>query len=255
MSSSPSRPAKARRSCSSASRTTTCRGRYSEDETREAVRQDGRVLAQLARQVPLPGPLARDGASLRADLEAPDLPSHGRHRRGAHGEPPGADRRSRNWDYRYTWIRDAAFSLYALCGSASPTRPRRSWSGSGRFRETAAGALGPLQILYRIDGRSDLTRRSSTTSRATEDRAPVRIGNGAADQLQLDIYGELDRLRLPLQPHGVAHLPRRVGRPLRLVEWVCENWDQADEGIWETRGAASTSRTRASCPGSRWNAR
>jgi pentatricopeptide repeat protein len=144
---------------------------------------------------------------------------------------------ARNWDYRYTWIRDAAFSLYALLRLGF-TEEAEAFSGWLRERldECRAGPTGPLQIMYGIDGRSDLEESVLDHLEGYQGSAPVRIGNGAADQLQLDIYGELI---------DSVYLFNKYGRPIyhegweavgRVVDWVIENWDQTDEGIWETRG-------------------
>ena len=144
----------------------------------------------------------------------------------------------RNWDYRYTWIRDAAFSLYGLLrlGFTEEAQSFMEWL-TARFRESAgSGSSGPLRVLYRIDGSSDLDEEVLEHFEGYRGSAPVRIGNDAASQLQLDIYGEIV---------DSVYLYNKYGSPIyhdawtdlsRLVEWVCENWDQADEGIWETRG-------------------
>ena len=143
----------------------------------------------------------------------------------------------RNWDYRYTWIRDAAFSIYGLLrlGFTEEAAAFGDWLRE-RFHSRADGAEGPLQTMYRIDGSEDLDEEILDHLEGYRGSAPVRIGNGAAKQLQLDIYGELI---------DSAYLYNKYGEPLyhdtwvdlsRLVDWVCENWDQADEGIWETRG-------------------
>ena len=143
----------------------------------------------------------------------------------------------RNWDYRYTWIRDAAFSLYALLrlGFTEEAGAFMDWL-TGRFHERKGGASGPLQIMYGIDGRSELPEEELDHFEGYRGSAPVRIGNAAADQLQLDIYGELI---------DSVYLYNKYAKPIshdawsqlcRIVDWVCENWDQADEGIWETRG-------------------
>ena len=143
----------------------------------------------------------------------------------------------RNWDYRYTWIRDAAFSLYALLrlGFKDEAGEFMSWL-TDRFRETQSTGTGPLQIMYGIDGRADLEEEILGHLEGYCRSAPVRIGNGAAAQLQLDIYGELI---------DSVYLFNKYGTPIshdswmdltKVVEWVCENWDQADEGIWEVRG-------------------
>ena len=97
----------------------------------------------------------------------------------------------RNWDYRYTWIRDARFTLYALLRLGYTDE-------AAAFMQLARGALqrggpslGQLQIMYGIDGRHDLAEGTLDHFEGYRGSAPVRIGNGAADQLQLDIYGEL----------------------------------------------------------------
>jgi GH15 family glucan-1,4-alpha-glucosidase len=143
----------------------------------------------------------------------------------------------RNWDYRYTWIRDAAFSLYALLrlGFTEEAGAFMSWL-TDRFRESRSGGTGPLQIMYGIDGRAELEEEILEHLEGYRGSAPVRIGNGAADQLQLDIYGELidsvylyNKYASPISHDSWMDLTR-------VIEWICENWDQADEGIWEVRG-------------------
>ena len=143
----------------------------------------------------------------------------------------------RNWDYRYTWIRDAAFSLYALLrlGFTEEAAGFMDWLRE-RFREQRAGATGPLQIMYGIDGRAELTEEILEHLEGYRGSAPVRIGNGAAEQLQLDIYGELvDSVYLYNQWGADIHHDAWEDLT-RVVDWVCANWDQADEGIWEVRG-------------------
>ncbi|MEU6478686.1 glycoside hydrolase family 15 protein [Streptomyces sp. NPDC047017] len=143
----------------------------------------------------------------------------------------------RNWDYRYVWVRDAAFAVYALL--------RLGFSGEAaafmRFvtRHVSPGdgkATGPLQIMYGIDGRTELPEHELTHLEGHQGSAPVRIGNAAADQLQLDIYGALiDSIYLYdkwAEPISSAQWDDVCA----LVDWVCDNWDQPDEGIWETRG-------------------
>jgi GH15 family glucan-1,4-alpha-glucosidase len=143
----------------------------------------------------------------------------------------------RNWDYRYTWIRDTAFSLYALLrlGFTEEAAGFMDWLTT-RFRERAGHESGPLQIMYGIDGRAELPEEELDHFEGYRGSSPVRIGNGAADQLQLDIYGELidsvylfNKYATPISYGAWSDLTR-------IVDWVCENWDQADEGIWETRG-------------------
>jgi GH15 family glucan-1,4-alpha-glucosidase len=143
----------------------------------------------------------------------------------------------RNWDYRFTWIRDAAFSIYALLrlGFTEEAAAFGNWL-TDRFREGHKGESGPLQVMYAIDGDSELSEEILDHLEGYCGSAPVRIGNGAADQLQLDIYGELV---------DSVYLYNKYGTPIShdawmdlssIVDWVSKNWDQPDEGIWETRG-------------------
>ena len=144
---------------------------------------------------------------------------------------------SRNWDYRYTWIRDAAFSLYALLrlGFTEEAQAFMTWL-LDRLSERKSGPSGPLQIMYGIDGRAELPEETLDHFEGYRGSAPVRIGNGAVDQLQLDIYGELIDSVYLYNKHGKPIGHRAWQEVARIVDWVCENWDQADEGIWETRG-------------------
>ena len=143
----------------------------------------------------------------------------------------------RNWDYRYTWIRDAAFSLYALLrlGFTDEAAAFMDWLRD-RFTETRPGELGPLQIMYGIDGRSELNEEVLEHFEGYRGSAPVRVGNGAAEQLQLDIYGELIDSVFFFNRHGSPIDHDSWVDLTRVIDWICENWDQADEGIWEERG-------------------
>jgi GH15 family glucan-1,4-alpha-glucosidase len=143
----------------------------------------------------------------------------------------------RNWDYRYTWIRDAAFSLYGLLrlGFSEEAAAFMAWL-TDRTRDWTISASGPLQIMYGIDGRSELPEHDHPTWSGYEDSAPVRIGNAAAGQRQLDIYGELIDSVYLYNKHGAPIFHETWGNLRRIVDWLCENWDQPDEGIWETRG-------------------
>jgi pentatricopeptide repeat protein len=143
----------------------------------------------------------------------------------------------RNWDYRYTWVRDASFSVAALLelGFVAEAEQFGRWLGA-RLREHAGGESGPLDIMYRVDGSSDLTEDVLGHWSGYRGSQPVRVGNGAAGQLQLDIYGEaMDSLFIGdqaglLMPHNGWVAARDV------LDWVADNWWHPEEGIWETRG-------------------
>ena len=140
----------------------------------------------------------------------------------------------RNWDYRYTWIRDAAFTLYGLMrvGMTEEAAQFMQWLEARTREMTPEGAL---QVVYGLDGRHELTETELTHLEGYKQSRPVRIGNGAYSQLQLDIYGAL---------MDSVYLYNKYGTPIsydfwsdlrRLLNWVCDNWQEADEGVWEVR--------------------
>jgi GH15 family glucan-1,4-alpha-glucosidase len=144
----------------------------------------------------------------------------------------------RNWDYRYTWVRDASFSVYSLLGLGFTDEAAAlgRWLHDRIDEEADKNGSGPLKIMYRVDGSSDLTEDVLEHWEGYRGSAPVRIGNGAADQLQLDIYGEaLDSIYVADQ-HGLAAGHQGWLRICDVLNWVSDNWDQPEEGIWETRG-------------------
>jgi GH15 family glucan-1,4-alpha-glucosidase len=143
----------------------------------------------------------------------------------------------RNWDYRYTWIRDGSFSIYALLGLGFTEEAMAfgDWLRD-RAAEQAGNVSGPLKIMYRVDGSSDLTEVTLDHFEGWRGSRPVRVGNGAADQLQLDIYGEMMDAMLLADQRGVQTGHQNWLEIASLMDWLCEHWDQPDEGIWETRG-------------------
>src|SRR5262249_27684365 len=141
----------------------------------------------------------------------------------------------RNWDYRYVWIRDASFTLYALTrlGYTDTARDFMRWI-EARCRHL--GPDGSLQVLYGIDGRSIDGEEAPPHLEGCRRSSPVRIGNGAARQLQLDIYGELLDAVYLYDKYGDP-LSHELWTDLRgLVDGVVRNWRRPDEGIWEVRG-------------------
>jgi GH15 family glucan-1,4-alpha-glucosidase len=143
----------------------------------------------------------------------------------------------RNWDYRYTWIRDGSFSIYALLGLGYVEEAAAfgTWL-KDRAQEQAGNDSGPLKIMYRVDGTSDLVEETLDHFEGWRGSRPVRIGNGAADQLQLDIYGEAAGAFYLGDTQGVQVAHEGWTAISNIIDWLCEHWDQPDEGIWETRG-------------------
>jgi GH15 family glucan-1,4-alpha-glucosidase len=140
----------------------------------------------------------------------------------------------RNWDYRYTWIRDASFTVYALIrlGLTDEAGDFIHWLV---HQAESNPDPGRLQIVYGIDGRSDLSETTLDHLEGYRGSIPVRIGNAAFAQRQLDIYGELlDSLYL-YDKHGEATSHDLWGRIAELVAWVCKHWKKPDLGIWEVR--------------------
>jgi GH15 family glucan-1,4-alpha-glucosidase len=142
----------------------------------------------------------------------------------------------RNWDYRYTWIRDGSFSIYALLGLGFVEEAAGFAAWLRDRASDGAGGECPLKIMYRVDGSSDLVEETLDHFEGWRGSRPVRIGNGAADQLQLDIYGEAMDAAFQADSQGL-HVAHKGWLELAgIADWLCEHWDQPDEGIWETRG-------------------
>lgn len=148
---------------------------------------------------------------------------------------PEAPHGERNWDYRYTWIRDAGFAMYALMrlGYTEEAVAFVDWVGK---RAKESELEGTMQIMYGLDGVRELEESNLDHLEGYDGARPVRIGNAAYEQLQLDIYGAL---------MDAMYLANKYGRPTsheewvgitRTVDWLIQHWREPDEGIWEFRG-------------------
>ena len=150
----------------------------------------------------------------------------------------------RNWDYRYTWIRDATLTLWSfgLIGFYDEAHDFMHWVQDRCFKPNG----GELQIMYGVRGETELTEETLDHLSGYRDSKPVRIGNGAYDQNQLDIYGEIFDTAylfyhvwdgLERYSHHGDRLDGEMWAALRrLADEVCEVWHEKDQGIWEVRG-------------------
>jgi GH15 family glucan-1,4-alpha-glucosidase len=149
---------------------------------------------------------------------------------------------TRNWDYRYVWVRDAAFSVYGLLrlGFTDEAEAFMRWLaerlGDTQRDDHREGDLGPLRVLYDIDGNVPDEEVELEHLCGYRDSRPVRGGNAAAGQLQLDIYGELIDSVYLFNKYGPGISHEAWQDLTRVVEWVMDNWDQDDSGMWELRG-------------------
>ncbi|UVM29325.1 glycoside hydrolase family 15 protein [Pseudomonas sp. B21-021] len=148
-------------------------------------------------------------------------------------ETPGGER---NWDYRYTWIRDASFTVYAFMrlGFVDEANGYMRWL-RGRVSDCSGQSM-KLNILYAIDGRQELPETELTHLSGHGGAKPVRIGNGAYDQIQLDIFGELMDAVYLVNKYGDAISHEGWKHVMEVVDQVCETWQTKDVGIWEMRG-------------------
>jgi len=144
---------------------------------------------------------------------------------------------SRNWDYRYTWVRDASFTLDALWIAACPDEARWffTWMANTVAAQISAGANADLQIMFGVGGEHDLTERALPHLAGWRGSQPVRVGNGAWKQRQLDVYGEVlsaaRRLRHQLGPLDHVTCEFLVA----VADTAAARWKQQDQGIWEIR--------------------
>lgn len=147
-------------------------------------------------------------------------------------ELPGGER---NWDYRYAWVRDASFTVYALIRwYTAEAQHFMSWLGA--FAHRSPHAPHALQLMYSIDGDSDLDEVELTHLSGYQQSLPVRIGNQAYEQLQLDIFGELMDAIYLTNKYGAAISHHDWLQVSAMIDQVCEVWQQTDVGIWEKRG-------------------
>ncbi len=139
----------------------------------------------------------------------------------------------RNWDYRYTWLRDAAITLSSLLrtGYREEARAWREW-----LLRAVAGDPENLQIMYGIAGERELGEAELDWLPGYENSTPVRVGNGAAQQLQLDVYGEVTEALHLAHMTGLARSDYASLLQVRLIRYLQDHWDEPDEGIWEVRG-------------------
>jgi GH15 family glucan-1,4-alpha-glucosidase len=141
----------------------------------------------------------------------------------------------RNWDYRYNWIRDSAFMVYALIrlGFTSEANDYLDWVC--RYVEEL-NPDGSMQIMYKLDGGMVMEERVLDHLEGYRGSSPVRVGNQAFQQLQLDIYGELLDAVYLVNKYGNPISQGLWDRVKKMVSFVIDHWDLPDEGIWETRG-------------------
>jgi GH15 family glucan-1,4-alpha-glucosidase len=140
----------------------------------------------------------------------------------------------RNWDYRYCWLRDATLTLLALmsAGYLEEAKEWRAW-----LQRSVAGSPSQLQIMYGLSGERQLIEWEVPWLPGYHGAAPVRLGNAAAGQLQLDVYGEVIDALYQARKHGLAPVASAWALQQKLIEHLEEIWQQPDDGIWEVRGA------------------
>jgi GH15 family glucan-1,4-alpha-glucosidase len=139
----------------------------------------------------------------------------------------------RNWDYRYAWIRDATFTLLAFVQSGffEEAQAWREW-----LLRAVAGDPSKLQILYGVDGERRIEEGDIPWLPGYEGSLPVRVGNAAFEQRQLDVYGEIMDALFQCRRHHVESNPTDLGLSRALLEFLETTWNQPDYGIWEVRG-------------------
>jgi glucoamylase len=139
----------------------------------------------------------------------------------------------RNWDYRYCWLRDATLTLFALmrAGCTDEAAAWRDW-----LHRSVAGSAAQIQIMYGLRGERALPERELPWLPGYEGAKPVRIGNAAAAQLQLDVFGEVTQCLHLARRHGLSTPHHGWALQKNIIDHLARIWDQKDQGIWESRG-------------------
>ena len=143
---------------------------------------------------------------------------------------------SRNWDYRYSWVRDASFTIEALWVAACPDEVNEFFEYMTTSAAASVGRGDDLQIMFGIGGEHDLTERELPHLPGWRDSAPVRVGNGAWNQRQLDVYGELLNCVYRLSDQFTDLAPQTKTFFVNLADTAAQRWTERDQGIWEVRG-------------------
>src|SRR5207245_235445 len=194
-----------------------------------ARRQRG-LLARLGPALRPLRRLPRRDPPVAARAEGADVRAHGRHRRGT--DHVAAERIGgvRNWDYRFCWLRDATLTLLAMlnAGYREEAVMWRQW-----LLRAVAGDPADIQIMYGVAGERRLDEREIEWLPGYEESRPVRVGNAASEQLQLDVYGEVLDALYQTRAHGAPPDEYAWGLTLELLEWLEDGWRQEDAGIWE----------------------
>jgi alpha,alpha-trehalase len=168
-------------------------------------------------------------------LELLTVPENGAIAAAATTSLPEAIGGPRNWDYRFAWVRDASFTSQALfhLGHADAGAAFRRWVSD---RIIQAGSAANLRVLFSLRGESCTAEQVLPNLSGYRNSVPVRIGNGAIEQRQLDIYGEALHAVYDTSRYGDDVRPERWPQFREVVDYVCQVWDREDNGIWEVRG-------------------
>ncbi len=187
----------------------------------------------MVRPLHLSGSLAGSGHPLTDHAQGADLPADRGHRGRPDASLPEQLGGARNWDYRYCWVRDATFTLYALllAGYEEEARDWRDW-----LLRAVAGDPAQLNVLYGVAGERRLPEFELDWLPGYERSVPVRVGNAAASQIQHDVVGELMDAMHFARRSGLAPDPAAWAVQRKLVEYFEEHWRDPDRGIWEVRG-------------------